>query len=869
MTHWLYSLRTLFDELRRRQVFRVGLTYGVVAWLLIQIASTTFPALHLPGWGVTLVIMLALLGYPVALVLAWAFEITPEGVRRTVSSRFQSASTALGPQAPEAEERYATPFLGRAEELEGLRAALQSPPARMVTIVGPGGIGKTRLAMQAATLQSAEFAHGFCFVPLAGLGSVDGLVPSIAARLRIPISAQEDARRQLIHFLAEKHLLLLLDNFEHLIAGSDLLTDILAAAPGVRVLVTSRERLNLHAEVLFPIQGLRCPPHAAGDPERFDAYQLFVRGAQRVDPRFRPSADDRACIVRICELVEGFPLALELAAAWTGTLSCAEVEAEVRRNHDFLSAQMRDVPERHRSLRAVFESSWNLLSEQERRVYRRLSLFRGGFTREAAEQVAQASLGVLSTLLGRSMLWRTEEGRFEAPEVLRQFAVEKLAEDPAEAAWTRRLYSQHFCGLLHQLRDELERADSGDALARLAPELDNVREAWSVAVQDRDVATIGQAYAGLFACYDARGWVQEGERAFDAAVTALRTARGEEEGGDPDRALLRAQLTVRHGAFCYHLGLHHKAQELIQRGLEQLRGARVPADTAFALDKLGQLARSTGELAEARSLHEESLSISRETGDARGMARSLISLGLVLQSTGDYAAAQELHLQGLERLREVGDHSATAYALINLGATASLQNRVDEAVRLLQESLALSRRSGNQRLVATALQNLGYVEMRAGNLDGAEGHLREAIAICKELGLRRVLVLCMNALCQVLAAHGQIEEMRRMRLQTLEAAVAIRQMALVLHILVHIARDYHERRGATSRAVELLEVVLRHPAADRQVSEAASSLLLEIEQGVDDAVVRDARSRAASVTLESAIHRVMHDLHAPTLTVPS
>ncbi|MCB0180454.1 MAG: AAA family ATPase, partial [Anaerolineae bacterium] len=302
--------------------------------------------------------------------------------------------------------RQPTSFIGRRTEITRLRERLTDPDCRLLTVVGPGGIGKTRLAIEAAAAVTPNFAHGVYFAPLQGIYSGDYLVSAIAEAVNFSLSGHLEPLAQVLNYLSDKMMLLLLDNFEQLVAqgGPAIVMELLAAAPQIKLMVTSREVINLREEWLYPVRGLPVPPTDQPDgSDADDAVQLFVARARQVQPDF--SADDeREAVLQICRLVEGIPLAVELAASWTKTLSCPAIAAEIQRSLDFLVTPLRNVSDRHRSMAAVFDTSWQLLSENEQHVFKRLSVFRGGFQRAAAEPVAGATLATLAALVDKSLL---------------------------------------------------------------------------------------------------------------------------------------------------------------------------------------------------------------------------------------------------------------------------------------------------------------------------------------------------------------------------------------------------------------------------------------------------------------------------------
>lgn len=327
-----------------------------------------------------------------------------------------------------------TPFIGRRAEVEQIKALIQEPTQRLITLTGPGGIGKTRLSIQVAEEVTDWFSDGVYFASLATTPTEEAIIPTLASVL--DFSFYRDARpwQQLLDFLHAKQLLIVLDNFEHLLNACDLVLDILANAPGVKLLVTSRVRLNVQGEQLFPVGGMHSPePAETGtwqNPEiqalSFSAVQLFSERARRVQPSFELSKANLKPVLDICRLVEGMPLGLELAAAWLELLRPNEIAEEISRSLDILETNLIDVPERQRSIRAVFESSWRLLSASEQTALKRLCVFRGSFSREAAQHVSGASLRMLLGLVEKSWLQQREGGRFQLHELLRQYGVGQL-----------------------------------------------------------------------------------------------------------------------------------------------------------------------------------------------------------------------------------------------------------------------------------------------------------------------------------------------------------------------------------------------------------------------------------------------------------
>ncbi len=428
-----------------------------------------------------------------------------------------------------------TPFVGREHELAELTKLLKNPQIRLITILAPGGMGKTRLSLEAAgqmlnigfgnRTTSTRFQNGAYFVPLAPLSSPDGIVTAVADAVNFQFSAGEEPRQQLLDFFRQKQLLLLMDNFEHVLAGADRVSEILTTAPGVKILATSRERLNLSGETIFNLEGMDFPDwETPEDALEFSAVKLFMQSAKRVRADFDLKTDDLKYVARICRLVEGMPLGILLAAAWVEMLSLEEIAAEIEKSLDFLESNQRDIPSRQHSIRAVFDYSWNLLTQDERAVFQKLSVFRGGFTREAAQAVTGANLRVLMALVNKSLLRRdVSSGRYDIHELLRQYAEEQLEKSGAADA-TRDAHSHYHMDFLAIRESRLLSPVQKQTIGEISVEMENILSAWDWAVERHHLDSINKVIAPLQQVTEDMGQFREIRDRFREAAEHLSAA---------------------------------------------------------------------------------------------------------------------------------------------------------------------------------------------------------------------------------------------------------------------------------------------------------------------------------------------------------
>lgn len=613
-----------------------------------------------------------------------------------------------------------TSFIGRVDEINEVVALLTDPDCRLLSLVGPGGAGKTRLSIEVARRVADNFPDGIYFVPLATLSSADDIVAAMIDAT--PFQAQQEPyepEQEFLKYLKERQLLLIVDSFEHLLNCASLLSNIVSHAPGVKLLVTSREALNLQEEWIRRIGGMDLP-NGNVRSRQTSAVQLFLDRAGQVR---RPDTLDLESVIEICRLVDGMPLAIELSAGWVHALTPADIATEIRRNIDILTSTRRNVADRHRSMRVVFNHSLQLLTEDECEVFRRLTVFCGGFTREAADAVAGASLQTLAMLVNKSLLYLNADGRYTIHELLRQYA---QGSKPA----LRDRHMHFFLGMLQTA--PLKYHEQMAALNEIESDIENIRKAWEWAVNTQSLENIRGAMENLSLYCDMRTQYQLG-------IKLLRLAHDNLNGPPRLMSQIKAQimrmimfggvehqldlqtelndcLTVAQNhespedeAFCLYLlgiaammSLKWEPRSLVVRvareavvpmreALGRFRELNMPFYEADALTWLGSSGLSLGQIEEGLAHQQQSLGIRRELGDRHGAAWVLLSLGHTYYSLHQYQEAEGYIRRAADILREYRSIKGIITSLITLGWMTLSKGHFEETREIAQEILDLSR----------------------------------------------------------------------------------------------------------------------------------------------------------------------------------
>ncbi len=632
-----------------------------------------------------------------------------------------------------------TPFVGRSHEIKDISTLFADPTCRLLTLVGPGGIGKTRMALEVARQISesvtSDFSDGIYFIPLQALNASNLLTTTIADAVGLTFFQTANPQQELLDYLSRKHLLIVLDNLEHLLSDVEIISAILAHAAGIKVLATSREALNLQEEWLYALKGMRIPD--AGDLksiESFSAVRLFIQCARRAHPDFSIE-NERAGIARICALVGGMPLGLELAAAWVRALSCDEIADEIANNLNILESSARNVPERHRTMRGVLAQSWALLASEEQQVMMRLAAFQGGINREAAEVVASASLRLLTALVDKSWLrWESDTRRYDLHELLRQYAEEQLI-SAGLVEQTRDAHAAFFADWMQKRECEIKFQQQDSALADIEQDFANVRLAWKRATEQLNGALINPMIEALNFFCDMRARFMEGEDLFKSAAECF------DQCTDPENRLTYCRLRLRR-ARMFQNAMTYAAEDLhnllaeLQSIHEALKAYDCPAETAFALYQIGfvQSFHSYDEIGEP--LFAECVRIYSELGDQFYLADAL---HLLATAATDFQKAKTLYEQAFALQEAIGDRNGIGWSLTQLARSNYVEHHYDLGDQYSNRAMVIQRERGDWKGLHYSMINHAMWAFRRGEWDSAQVLAEECLVIATNLNMMSAL----------------------------------------------------------------------------------------------------------------------------------
>lgn len=750
------------------------------------------------------------------------------------STQFTSLSTrffAAGTTSSSGELRLPTygPLVGREKIQTEVVELLSRSETNLITILGSGGIGKTHLAVDVAQSVSKLFRDGTYFVDFTDVKDAQVIPTSIATALKFQFFGAEDPISQLADYLQKKEVLLILDNFEQLTAGSDFLLTLLKRAPQLKFILTSRARLNLRDEWSINLDGL--DTEAKIETDQLDnrgktkvteaaAYRLFVQKARKIRSDFAPTKADREAIYQICRLVDGSPLAIELAAGWVSMLMPQEILEEMTAGMDFLETNLRDVPERHRSIRSISENSWKLLNDDERDALARLSVFRGGYRREAIRQVVGASLLTLNSLIDKSLLRRSpESGLYSMQEMLRWFAAQKLQEQPEVERDATGGHARYYLERLHQLTPELIGGGQLEALSSIERRLPNIQIAVHNAVEAQELELVEYWIDSMFNFYMMRGRQREGGEAIRQVTFGVTRSLP-----SPNH-ILQVKLMSRLGAYSRFIGELDSAQALLTESLKLARELELTEEVAFGLYQLGA---TRPRLSNALGMWEEAFEIAEKAKNSVLLAETANWLAFNCFETGNINEAIKWLERGLAERRKLGDKYGLAIILTNLGFVHMQIGDFGKSKRFLREALEINKKLRNYYGIAAAYNNLSYIALHTNELNAAHTAATQACRYFDKVGNKRGKGEALGNLIDIALKEHDLDAAEQM---CHECIALFTELDLPTHDyqtrLAYIALDRYEFESAQQQFLELLS------------EDSRLSIKLEILAGIAKLMIQD------------------------------
>jgi predicted ATPase/Tfp pilus assembly protein PilF len=783
-------------------------------------------------------------------------------------------------------------FIGRQAELSQISRQLEETAVRLLTITGPGGVGKTHLALQAAARCAPDFRHGVHLVNLDSLEATattphEALLSLLTITLNLPVTDKQSLQKQLLHYLHQKEMLLLLDNFEQFTPATGLLSTIFSHAPHVKCLVTSRIPLQLPEEQLLRLDGLPYPQQTVSpSPQPYAALSLFAACAQQVAPNFSLTAENLPHISHICQLVDGLPLGLELAARAVRAFSPAQIAAQLQHDLDFLASNARDLPDRHRSLRHVFNYSWELLSPAEQAAFAALSVFPSPFTEEAAHDVTGITAVHLHQLTSKGLLQPTADSTYQMHNLLRHYGQEKLQENPATAVTIQAAHARYYATLLQHLQPLLESQRQNEALQTIRRNLPHLRRAWQWGIEQVEVALLDQIIPPACRFLAISGLYQEAADQLQQTITMIKQQAPLTNEGQ----LLHIRCLVQYGAFLCSLAQYETAVTTLTTALTAAQKLNARPETAACYREQGNLALTRGLLDQAKQDLQQSLALYQAEGDERGQANvwhrlgqlyfqlsqaepaqnafnhslslyrhlahpqgtalALSGLALIVHYwTGAYREAEPLYLEALALKRALGHRHGMANDLNNLGNLACNLKEFDHAIRYYEESLAIKRDVGLPLGIAITLSNLGTAYQELGHYERASALYEESLGISQKLGDQVGVLFCLANLAELAHVQQQYGLSERRWRRVLQLSLAAQTPDRLLYCLAGLACLWADPVVPTtnrSQAAVMLYYVQSHPGCNQSVREKIGPPLAQLAALLPAAALADAQTQAAT-----------------------
>ncbi len=756
-------------------------------------------------------------------------------------------------------------FMGREVELQEIQERFDRPACRLITILGPGGMGKTQLALEYGRRQKGSFSHGVFFVSLAELDSPDYLPSAIASAIGFTFIGRQEPKEQILNYLQNKEMLLILDNFEHLTLGSKLLLGILQTAPSIKLLVTSRHSLDLKSEWLYDIEGLTYPANGdLTDITKYGAIQLFSEQVYRVKRHYAFTQSEQMAAAQICQLVEGMPLGIELAASMTRVFSCKDIATQIEERIDFLNSYMLDVPARHQNLRAIFDLSWHLLSQEEKELLSKLSVFQGSFSQQAAENICEASLNLLWSLCDKSFLTQEGGGRYKLHQIHNTFAAEKLATFPDIRELTLRSYSAYFINFLCNHESDLSGARQRQSLSEISEDMPNIRKAWAWGIQNASEDLLIKSTLTLSRYYKYRGLFQEGKDIFAASIENLFDSDAPLQYLPAIRQLLKGQLVGMFGTFCFHLSQYEIAEKSLLKSVEILFSLGKEEFAANSLLTLGGMSVQLGQHQKAAQQLHTAYDIATKQRNLDIISGVHSNLGVSAAMQGNYDEAEVEMQKALELAKITGNQFGQSLLYTNLGIVFKRLGRLEMAKECLKKSLEISQQMKLLEGSINSISLFGSIEFALGNYSSARDYFQHYLFASEDLNNLFGVALAKSDIGFCDFRLSLIKEAAQHLLESLTIAFQINLPPIMLQNIIRFALIL-ERENCLEMALGLLFFAREHEATDANVKKEMEPTFSKLKNTLLPDTVEKIQEISKKWSLEEVVSDILENQGNPLL----
>lgn len=753
------------------------------------------------------------------------------------------ASSARYHKLPE----YSNPYFGRAKEKSLVKELLFDGSRGIITLLGPGGMGKSRLSSEIAHEVSERYIDGAIFVPLAGIKDPGHIPLLVANTLDYTFYTSELPEKQVISFLKNKKMLVVFDNFEHVAEGAEFLYNLSQECCQLDIIVTSRARLGLENERVIELDGL------ATDGVRSEALELFLQRASKFKPAASFSGVELADAAGICRLLFGSPLAIELAVIWLRVIDTKELYTSISGNIKALSAEKSDLPERQRSIRAVFDYSWNLLTDREKEMFRKISIFVGGFTRDAAIHVVKATVTDLMTLSDRSLIRRKDTAGFTMHELLRQFAREKLEHSPEELAMIRREHCGYFLSYIKKQGPMMHGLSHIEILNAFGESYNNIRLAWEYAMDNRLFTLLKDVVSPLFTYFEQKNHYVDGLRLYQYLSPGLSSSK------EPDAMGLYSNILVFSGILMHKLGHDREASMDLTAGIAIYDDLGMKNEAAYALTHLGLVKIDQCLYDEAEIHSRRALGLYKAENDRSGAAFGSMVLGLALLHKRNIDEAEKYALYAAGVFNEAGAMTGSAWAELLLGQIAVKKRDLEKARHYLEQALVVYRKNNNKADLAWALNALADVERLSGNYEEAKRVCLEGLAMRLATEEEWGQTISFFNLGLINHLNGDFHEALRSHMHSMNLSIAGNSAPMALKNLVCIARAL-VRTGSYGAALLPLAYALNSAGTAEKYAGIAGGLLEEISGKIGPDTVLAVTEKAKKMELREVCEEVVKEL---------